>query len=123
MSNTYRVTRTVPVYLTSPAVYLQAQDEDEAEGIANAMFARGEWPEGEHQAEGEPRYEVASDAIEADGAINVLKTFLKVTPAELTEKRDALRMAIDALRSNQQSPQENNIYALPKRPGIVREYS
>ncbi|MBV9785281.1 MAG: hypothetical protein JO264_15835 [Acidisphaera sp.] len=123
MGNIYRVTRTTPVYLTSPAVYIQARDEDDAEGIAHSMFARGEWPEGEHQAEGEPRYDVACETLETDAAIAVLKTYLKATPAELTEKRDALRLAIEALRNSHQVPQESNIYTLPQRPGIVREYS
>jgi len=98
MNSTYRVTRTVPVYLTSPSIYIEALDEEEAEAIAAAMFARGDWPEGSNRVQGAPRYDVTATEVEPDGAIAVLKTFLKVTPPELTEKRSALRMAIDALR-------------------------
>lgn len=100
MTVTYRVTRTVPVFLTSPAVYVEAVDEEQAETIADAMYARGEWPEGSNRVQGAPRYEVEATQAEANGAINVLKTFLRVTPPELTEKRSALRLAIEALRGH-----------------------
>jgi hypothetical protein len=99
MMKVYRVVRTVPVYHTSPPLEIEALNEEDAEAIAMAIVARNEWPEEVQRVRGEPRFEITEGGIPQDQAISALKTLLNALPTELTEKRAALRMAIEAMRA------------------------